>query len=46
MSVNTGIKITTAILWALVLFIASAIIEAMITVFVFKKWGGCPMKEK
>lgn len=45
--VDTSVRLTTAILWAIVVFIISAIIESLITIFLFKKFGGCPLnKEK
>lgn len=40
------ITITGGLLIAVAVFIATAIIDAMITVYVFKKWGGCPMNQK
>ena len=44
--VNNGIKLGTAIAWAIILFIVSAIVEGMITVFIFRKFGGCPMRKE
>ena len=36
-------KTVTALLWAGLAMLAGAILDAVITVFVFKKYGGCPM---
>jgi hypothetical protein len=44
--VDMSVKITKAIIWALVIFIVGAIVDAFVTVWVFKKYGGCPMKPK
>ena len=43
--VDKGIKITGALVWALVLFLVSAVIEAFITTWVFRRYGGCPFKK-
>jgi len=36
--------VTTGII-AFILFIGATIIEVMITIWAFKKFGGCPMRE-
>ena len=46
MAVDSGVKVGTAIVWAIALFVLSAVIEAIIQVWVFKHWGGCPMQKK
>ena len=33
-------------LWAVVLFVGAALVDAMVTVIAFKMFGGCPMVEK
>ena len=43
---QTGVNIVKTIVWAIIIFLVGAIIDAMITVFVFKKYGGCPMQKK
>jgi hypothetical protein len=43
---ETGFNIVKAIVWAIMIFLVGAIIDAVITVFVFKKYGGCPMMKK
>jgi len=44
--VDEQIKLGTAIIWAIIVFIVTAIIEGLITIFLFKKMGGCPMHKE
>jgi uncharacterized membrane protein SpoIIM required for sporulation len=44
--VNTGFSLAKAIVWAIILFLISAVVEAFITVRIFKKYGGCPMAKR
>ena len=40
------ISVFKVLLIGFVMFLISAVIEAFIQVWVFKRWGGCPMAEK
>ena len=40
------IKIAKAIVWAILIFLVSAIIESIIAMWMFKKFGGCPLQPK
>lgn len=40
------VKIGKAIVWAILIFLVSAIIESIITMWMFKKFGGCPLQPK
>ena len=44
--VHPGISLIAAIVWCVVIFILSSIVEAIITMFIFKKFGGCPLQPK
>jgi uncharacterized membrane protein SpoIIM required for sporulation len=43
--VNTGFSLAKAIIWAIILFIVSAIIEGIITARIIRMYG-CPMNKK
>lgn len=43
---SKGVKIGLALLGVIIIFLVQAIIEALITIFMFKKYGGCPIKDK
>ena len=42
--VDTSMKVGKAILWAIIIFLVSAGIESVITMWMFKKFGGCPLR--
>jgi hypothetical protein len=40
---DTGVQVGEAIVVGIVIFLVSAIVESMVTMWMFKKFGGCPM---
>jgi flagellar basal body-associated protein FliL len=43
MDKETGMQVGSAVVIGVVIFLVSAIVESMITMWMFKKFGGCPM---
>ena len=43
---DKGIPVVLAIIIAVAWFLATAVIDAAITVWIFKKYGGCPINNK
>jgi hypothetical protein len=41
--VDAGARVTKAIVFGLVIFLVSALIEGLISLWLFKRYGGCPM---
>jgi hypothetical protein len=41
--VDSSVRVGKAIMWGIIIFIGSAIIEGLINLWLFKKYGGCPM---
>ena len=39
-------KAVMAIAWVLAVFLVSAVMESFITVWVFRRYGGCPFNKK